>query len=89
MLSDQKMCKIRNMVKNLTVFDALEQVLGTSWGDMHSMLDWITAARRHVVPSLDLTQFEASAKWNSLQETIQLARKLGVLYFTYNQVPTP
>ena len=52
------------------------------------MLDWITAARRHVVPSLDLTQFEASAKWNSLQETIQLARKLGVLYFIYNQVLT-
>ena len=38
--------------------------------------------------SLDLTQFEASAKWNSIQEVIQLANNLGVLYFIY-QAPIP
>jgi hypothetical protein len=41
------------------------------------------------LPFLDVTQFEPSAKWNNLQEAIQLARKLGVLYFIYNQVPIP
>ena len=71
------------------MFDALESILDSPEGDMHPLLDWITAVWRYVFPSLDLTQFEAPEKCNNLQEAIQLARKLGVLYFTYNQVPTP
>lgn len=56
---------------------------------MHPLLDRITAAWRHVFLSLDLTQFEASVKWNTLQQAIKLARKLGVLHYIYNQVPSP
>ena len=89
MLSEQEMCKIKNVGENPTVSNALEQVLDNFQGDTYPLLNWITAAWRYALLSLDLTQFEASAKWNSLQEAIQLARKLGVLYFTYNQVPTP
>jgi hypothetical protein len=44
------------------VFDALESILDSPEGDMHPLLDWITAAWRYAFPSLDLTQFEASAK---------------------------
>jgi hypothetical protein len=79
LLSDQEIHKIRNMVENPTVFNALEHVFRQL-----PLLDWITAVWRYVFPSLDLTQFKASAKWNNLQQ----ARKLGVL-FIYSQVPTP
>ena len=71
-----------------SVVNALEHVLVSSQGDTHPLLDWITEAWRHAFPSLDLTQFEASAKWNNLQEAIQLARKLGAFYFIYNQEST-
>jgi hypothetical protein len=63
MLSDQDMCKIRNMKANPTMFYALEQMLDSTWGVAHPLLDWITAASRHLFHSLDLTQFKASAKW--------------------------
>lgn len=76
------------MVENPTMFEALEHILESSRGDTHLLLNWITAAWRHVLPSSDLTQFEASVKWNALQEAIQLARQPGVLYYIYSQVPT-
>jgi hypothetical protein len=70
------------------VYEALERVLGTAPGDVHLLLDWITTAWRCAFPSLDLTQREEAAKWNTFQEAIQLMRQLGVLWFIHNEVDT-
>ncbi|XP_059101848.1 uncharacterized protein LOC131895456 [Peromyscus eremicus] len=89
MLTDLEMRKIRNIVENPSVSEALEHVIETSKGDTHPLLDWITAAWRFAFPTLDLTQFESAAQWTTYAQAIKQCRKLGILYFIYNQVPTP
>jgi hypothetical protein len=80
--------KIKNVVEDPTVFDALEQVSVRQLQRRHTPTAWLDNWNLVTcIPSLDLTLFEASTKWNSLQEAIRLARTLGVLYFIYNQVP--
>lgn len=89
MLSDQEMKRIRNIVENPAVAEALEHVIETARGDTHPLLDWITAAWRVAYPNLDLTQFETAGQWQTYTQAIRQARKLGILYFIYNEVPTP
>lgn len=89
MLSSSEMAKLRNIVENPAVTEALEHVIEMSKEDNHPLMDWVTAAWRLAFPTLDLTQFEAKGKWSDYGEAIQLCRKLGVLYLIYNQVPTP
>lgn len=89
MLHEQEMRKIRNIIENPSIFEALEHCLDTSRGDTHPLLDWVTAAWRYAFPSLDLTQFETAGKWSTYQEAINTCRKLGILWFIYNQAPTP
>jgi hypothetical protein len=66
------MSKIRNMVENPVMFNALEHILDSTQGDLsnHLLHDWINAAWRYAFSSLDITKFEASAKWNNSQEAI-------------------
>lgn len=88
-LLEREMRKIKGIIENPSIYDALEHVLDAARGDTHSLLDWITAAWRLAFPTLDLTQFEAAATWNTYQDAIGILRKLGILWFIYNQVPTP
>ena len=89
MLTEHEMRKIRNIVENPSIAEALEHCLNVSQDDTQPLLDWITAAWRHAFPTMDLTQFEAAGKWMTYQEGIQLARKLGILYFIDNETNTP
>lgn len=88
-LSESEMRKIKTIVENPAVYDALEQVLDMARGNVRLLLDWITTIWSYAFPLLDLTQFEAAAKWNASQEAIQLERQVGELWFIYNQVATP
>ena len=89
LLHSTEMNRIKGIIENPSVFEALQQTLETAAGDTHPLLDWITAAWRLAFPSLDLTQFETSAKWHTYSEAINICRKLGVLWHIYNQAPTP
>ena len=46
MLLELEMRKIKNIVENLAVYEALEQILDAAWGNVHPVLDWITTAWR-------------------------------------------
>lgn len=89
MLHEKEMRRIKNIIENPTIYEALEQVLEASRGETKPLLDWLTSAWRFAFPTLDLTQFEAAGKWVTYQDAISPTRKLGILYYIYNEVETP
>lgn len=89
MLTSNEMSRLKGCIENPGVFDALEHVLHVGRNDTHPLLDWITAAWRLAYPHLDLTQFETAGQWDTYEKVIRILRKLGMLYFIYNAIPTP
>lgn len=89
MLHEQEMRRVKGIIENPSIYEALEHCLDTSKGDTYPLMDWITAAWRLAFPTLDLTQFETAGKWNTYAEAIAICRKLGILWFIYNQAATP
>ena len=44
LLHSTEMNRIKGIIENPSVFEALQQTLETAAGDTHPLLDWITAA---------------------------------------------
>lgn len=79
-LSEAKMRKLKNIVENPSLFEALEHVLNTCKIEKHPLVDCFTGAWRLAFPTLDLTALESCCKWHDYSGAIKLLRKLGLLY---------